>query len=78
MWYEFFVMYRGLRHIKFVSFPLTRSEYEMRSVALFRQHFQLLAEVHFRGAPKVQFITIVFSDKIALFFDPLSQFGISF
>ena len=24
----------------------------MRSVALFRQHLQLLAEVHFRGAPQ--------------------------
>jgi hypothetical protein len=29
-----------------------KAQYEMRSVALFRQHFQLLAEVHFRGAPK--------------------------
>ena len=25
----------------------------MCSVALFRQHFQLLAEVHFRGAPEI-------------------------
>ena len=30
----------------------TKARYEMRSVALFRQHFQLLVEVHFRGAPK--------------------------
>ena len=28
------------------------ARYEMRSVALFRQHFQLLVEVHFRGAPE--------------------------
>ncbi len=29
-----------------------KARYEMRSVALFRQHFQLLVEVHFRGAPE--------------------------
>ena len=28
-----------------------KAQYEMRSVALFRQHLQLLAEVHCRGAP---------------------------
>jgi hypothetical protein len=29
-----------------------KAKYEIRSVAFFRQHFQLLAEVHFRGAPE--------------------------
>ncbi len=36
-----------------------KAKYEMRSVALFRWHFQPLAIVHFRGAPKIFFITFI-------------------
>ena len=39
-----------LNQVRHHNWP--KAEYEMRSVALFRWHFQPLAEVHFRGAPK--------------------------